>query len=62
MKRYDLIITCGKRAVRCDSWGVVATTDNMDIRETDAEAMEQLGRRLLGEARALRKIKEQKAA
>ena len=60
-KIYDLLLKERKsgRIILADSWGVV--TDDGRVTEIEAEAMEQLGRRLIGEARGRRR-REIKAA
>lgn len=60
-KIYDLLLKERKsgRVIQADSWGVVI--DEGPVSEMEAEAMEQLGRRLIGEARGRRR-REVKAA
>ncbi len=50
-RKYRLAVSCGKELIRVDSWGVIADGFVSDL---DAEALEQLGKRLIAEARVLR--------
>ncbi len=50
-RKYRLTVTCGKELIRMDSWGVIACA----VQEMDAEALEQFGKRLIAEARFLRR-------
>ncbi len=50
-RKYLLAVSCGKELIRVDSWGVIADGFVSDL---DAEALEQLGKRLIAEARVLR--------
>lgn len=47
------------RVIRHDSWGVINESGQEDA---DCEAMECMGKRLMDEARALRRMRSAKAA
>jgi hypothetical protein len=56
IRKYELSIydRPNKRLVRIDSWGVAA---DLPAPLMDAEALEQLGKRLIAEAKFLRRAK-----